>query len=45
MEAANFNELFRVCADLFVAHYKGNERAQDSKLHVCLNFVTTALLR
>lgn len=45
MEAANFNKLFRVDADLFVAHYKGSERAQNSKLHVCLNFVTTALFR
>jgi hypothetical protein len=45
MEAADSNKLFRMCADLFVAHYKGNERAQNSKLHVCLNFVTTALLR
>lgn len=45
MEEANFNTLVHVDADLFVAHYKGNERTRNSNRHMCLDFVTTALLR
>lgn len=34
MEETDIHQLFPVYADLFVAFYKGNERAQNSNLHM-----------